>query len=105
MDNTALLNFINEACKQDDSDIDISIAELTSAIHTLEKEREKRERKKRSILVDNFRKAYLALRDNHISIAYDFDAEYTHETYNEASVYSDEIRLVLDDFASFAFDY
>lgn len=105
MNNKALLNFINEACKQDDTDIDISIAELTSAIHTLEKEKEKRETKKRSILVDNFRKAYLALRDNHISIAYDFNAEYTHEMYHESSAYSDEVRLTLDDFASFAFDF
>lgn len=45
MENTALLNFINEACKQDDNNIDISIAELTSAIHTLENERAKREKK------------------------------------------------------------
>ena len=37
MENTTLLTFINEACKQDDADIDVSIAELTSAIHTLEK--------------------------------------------------------------------
>ena len=101
MENTALLTFINEACKQDDSDIDASIAELDAAINTLKKERAKRERKKQSILVDNFRKAYLALCENHIHIAYDFEADYAHEMYDE---YSDEVRLVLDDFASFVFD-
>ena len=101
MENKALLNFINEACKQDDSDIDISIAELTSAIHTLENERAKREKKKRDILIDNFEKAYIALRDNHIHIAYDFEADYVHDIYDE---YSDETRLVLDDFCSFVFD-
>ena len=101
MENKALLNFINEACKQDDTDIDISIAELTSAIHTLETEKGKRERKKYNMLIDNFKKAYLALCDNHIHVAYDFDADYAHETYDE---YSDEVRLVLDDFYSFVFD-
>ena len=101
MENKALLNFINEACKQDDSDIDISIAELTSAIHTLENERAKREKKKRGTLIDNFEKAYIALRDNHINIAYDFEADYVHDIYDE---YSDETRLVLDDFCSFVFD-
>ena len=101
MENKALLNFINEVCKQDDSDIDISIAELTSAIHTLENERAKREKKKRDTLIDNFEKAYIALRDNHIHIAYDFEADYVHDIYDE---YSDETRLVLDDFCSFVFD-
>lgn len=103
MENKALYNFINETCKQDDTDIDISIAELTSAIHTLEKEKEKRERKKRSILVDNFRKAYLALCENHIHIAYDFEADYAYAKCDEYS--ADGIRLVLDDFASFVFDF
>lgn len=102
MENKALLNFINEACKQDDSDIDVSIAELTSAIHTLEQERKKRERKKYSILDDNFRKAYLALCENHIHVAYDFDAEYANEMYDE---YSNEVRLILNDFSSFVFDF
>ena len=101
MDNKALLNFINEVCKQDDSDIDISIAELTSAIHTLENERAKREKKKRGTLIDNFEKAYIALRDNHINIAYDFEADYAHGMYDE---FSDEVRLVLDDCDYFVFD-
>ena len=75
MENTALLNFINEACKQDDTDIDISIAELTSAIHTLEKEKEKRENFKRQKLIDAFEEAYKELRKAHIRIRYDVDTE------------------------------
>lgn len=101
MKNKALYDFINEACKQDDTDIDISIAELTSAIHTLEEERGKRENRKRITLIDNFKKAYLALRENHINIAYDFDADYAHEMYDE---YSDTTRLILDDLDYFVFD-
>lgn len=101
MENTALLNFINEACKQDDTDIDISIAELTSAIKTLEDEKRKRENKKRSMLIGNFKKAYLTLRENHINVAYDFDANYTNEIWDEDS---DEVRLVLDDCDYFVFN-
>lgn len=101
MENTALLNFINEACKQDDTDIDVSIAELTSAIKTLEDEKRKRENKKRSILIGNFKKAFLALRENHINVAYDFDADYANTMYDE---YSDTTRLVLDDCDYFVFD-
>lgn len=102
MDNKALYDFINEACKQDDTNIDISIAELTSAIHTLEQEKAKRERKRYSMLIDNFRKAYLALCDNHVHVAYDFDAEYANGMWDE---FSNEVRLVLDDFSSFVFDF
>ena len=101
MDNKALYDFINEACKQDDIDIDISIAELTSAIKTLEKEKEKREYKKRSALIENFKKAYLALRENHIHIAYDFDADYVNGMYDE---FSYKVRLVPDEFDCFIFD-
>ena len=101
MDNKALLNFINEVCKQDDSDIDGSITELTSAIRTLEEERGKRENKKRSILIGNFKKAFLTLRENHINVAYDFEADYAHGMYDE---FSDEVRLVLDDCDYFVFD-
>ena len=101
MENTALLNFINEACKQDDTDIDISIAELTSAIKTLEEEKRKRENKKRSILIGNFKKAYLALRENHIYIAYDFDSDYANEMYDEDS---DTTRLILNDLDYFVFN-
>lgn len=101
MENTALLNFINEACKQDDTDIDISIAELTSAIKTLEKEKEKRENKKREALIENFKKAYLALCNNHIRVSYYFDADYVNEIYNE---YSAEVHLDFEDFDLFDFN-
>lgn len=101
MENKALYNFINEACKQDDTDIDISIAELTSAIHTLEKEKEKRENKRRSILIDDFRKAYITLLNNNIHIAYNFDADYANQMYDE---FINEVRLVLDDFDCFVFN-
>ena len=103
MDNKALYDFINEACKQDDTDIDISIAELTSAIHTLETEREKRENKKRNILIDNFKKAYLALCENNVHVAYDFDAKYVRKEQDDY-YYEDDIRLDLDDFCNFVFD-
>lgn len=101
MENIALLNFINEACKQDDTDIDITIAELTSAIKTLEDEKRKRENKKRGILIGNFKKAFLALHENHINVAYDFDANYANETWDEDS---NEVRLALDDCDYFVFN-
>ena len=75
MDSKTLYDFINEVCKQDDSDIDVSIAELTSAIHTLEKEKEKREDIKRQKLIDAFEEAYKELRKAHIRIKYDIDPE------------------------------
>ena len=75
MENKALLNFINEACKQDDNDIDISIAELDAAINTLKKEKERREDIKRQKLIDTFEEAYRELRKARIRIKYDIDPE------------------------------
>lgn len=97
MENKALYNFINEACKQDDSDIDVSIAELTSAIHTLEKEKEKREDIKRQKLIDAFEKAYKELRKARIRIKYDIDPEMvdTDEYYRQP--------YELDEFDCFSF--
>ena len=85
MENKALYDFINEVCKQDDTDIDISIAELTSAIHTLEKEKEKRENIKRQKLIDAFEEAYKELRKAHIRIRYDVETELvdTDEYYRQ----------------------
>jgi hypothetical protein len=101
MDNKALLNFINEACKQDDSDsIDESIAELTSAIHTLEKEKEKREKKRRAILIDNFRKAYCTLLDNDITLSYLFSGNLIR---NSDIKYADTVNLDINDFDCFEF--
>lgn len=101
MENKALYNFINEACKQDDTDIDISIAELTSAIHTLEKEKEKRILKKRSSLIQEFLKAYTNLNEYGIKIAYLFNADYVNSMVDDIS---DDYVLVLDDSDCFEFD-
>lgn len=100
MENTALLNFINKVCKQDDNDIDASIAELTSAIHTLEKEKEKREKKRRSILIDDFRKAYITLLDNGITLSYLFSGDYIS---NCDWKYANTVNLDIDDFDCFEF--
>lgn len=100
MDNKALFTFINEACQQDDSDIDVSIAELTSAIHTLEKEKERREKKRRGILIDNFRKAYATLLDNDITLRYLFDGDYIR---NSDIKYANTVSLGINDFDCFEF--
>ena len=80
---------------------DDTIQKLHELIRTLEEERGKRENKKRSILIGNFKKAFLTLRENHINVAYDFEADYAHGMYDE---FSDEVRLVLDDCDYFVFD-
>ncbi len=97
MENKTLYDFINEVCKQDDSDIDVSIAELTSAIHTLEREKDKREDIKRQKLIDAFEEAYKELRKAHIRIKYDIDPEMvdTSEYYKQP--------YELDDFSDFSF--
>jgi hypothetical protein len=82
MENKALYDFINETCKNDDTDLDVAIASLQSAIGTLQKEVEKREYQKRQHLIDDFVKAYQALVNADIRVRYDFDTEYA---YNEAS--------------------
>lgn len=97
MENTALLNFINEACKQDDTDIDISIAELDAAINTLKKEKERREDIKRQKLIDAFEEAYRELRKAHIRIKYDID----HEMVDTAEYYRQPYEL--DEFDCFSF--
>jgi len=105
MENTALLNFINEACKQDDTDLDVAIASLQSAIGTLQKEVEKREHQKKQHLIDDFVKAYQALVDADIIVRYNFDTEYA---YNEASdndsYYCASTKLEMDNVNNFVFD-
>ena len=100
MENKALFTFINEACQQDDTDIDISIAELTSAIHTLEKEKAKREKKRRAILIDDFRKAYSTLLDNDITLSYLFSGDLIR---NSDIKYADTVNLDINDFDCFEF--
>lgn len=97
MENKALLNFINEVCKQNDSDIDVSIAELTSAIHTLEREKDKREDIKRQKLIDAFEEAYKELRKAHIRIKYDIDPEMVDTSDYYCQPYE------LDEFDCFSF--
>lgn len=96
MENKALFTFINEACQQDDIDIDKSIAELDAAINTLKKEKEKRESKKRQRLIDAFEEAYKELRKAHIRIKYDIDTELVDPEYYNQS-------YELDDFDCFSF--
>ena len=97
MNNKALCDFINEVCKQDDIDIDISIAELTSAIHTLEKEKERREDIKRQKLIDAFEEAYKELRRARIRIKYDIDPEMVDTSNYYRQPYE------LDEFDCFSF--
>ena len=97
MENTALLTFINEACKQDDSDIDVSIAELDAAINTLKKEKERREDIKRQKLIDAFEKAYSELRKARIRIKYDIDPEMVDTSAYYRQPYE------LDEFDCFSF--
>ena len=104
MENKALLNFINEACKQDDSDINVSIAELTSAIHTLEKEKEKRESLKRQKLIDNFKMAFNALREANVDIMYDFNIDYAEEAVDNTKAWGSIVVLEMDDIKSFTFN-
>lgn len=97
MENKALYDFINEACKQDDTDIDISIAELDTAINTLKKEKEKREDIRRQKLIDAFEEAYKELRKARIRIRYDIETELidTAEYYRQP--------YELDEFDCFSF--
>ena len=104
MDNKALYDFINEACKQDDTDIDISIAELTSAIHTLEKERDKRESLRKQNLIDNFKMAFNALREANVDIICNFNIDYVMEEVDEAKDWRDNVILEMDDIKSFTFN-
>lgn len=99
MENKALYDFINDACKQDDSNLDISIATLQSAIGTLQKEVEKRKHQKKQYLINNFRDAYQALAKANIKIKYDFDVCYVAD----AIEYSDCAVLELDDASCFIF--
>ena len=105
MENTALLTFINEACKQDDSDIDVSIAELDAAINTLKKEKAKREHQRRQHLIDDFIKAYQALVNTGIKISYDFNTDYAFEVASDSDSFGgNSTVLEMDDIDHFIFD-
>jgi len=105
MENEALYNFINDACKQDDSNLDISIATLQSAIGTLQKEVEKRKHQKKQYLIDDFNKAFQALVDADVMIKYDFNTGYAFDVASDNDAYGcDSTMLELDDARCFVFD-
>lgn len=105
MENEALYNFINDACKQDDSNLDISIATLQSAIGTLQKEVEKRKKQKRQYLISDFIKAYRALVDADIKISYDFNTDYAYGVASDSESYGcDSTILEIDNDNCFMFE-
>lgn len=105
MENKALYDFINETCKNDDTDLDVAIASLQSAIGTLQKEVEKRKHQKRQHLIDDFSKAYQALVDADVMIRYDFDTCYAFDVAsNNNSCGCDSTMLEMDNVNCFVFD-
>lgn len=105
MENKALYDFINETCKNDDTDLDVAIASLQSAIGTLQKEVEKRKNQRRQHLIDDFVKAYQALVDADVMVRYDFDTDYAYgEASDSASYGCDSTVLEIDKINSFVFD-
>ena len=105
MENEALYNFINDACKQDDSNLDISIATLQSAIGTLQKEVEKRKHQRRQHLIDDFSKAFQALRDADVMIRYDFNTCYAFDVASDNDACGcDSTMLEMDNVNCFVFD-
>ena len=94
MEEKALFDFVDEMCKQNDTDFDASFTKL---LYTLEKEKERRRDEKRQKLIDAFEEAYKELRKAHIRIKYDIDTEMvdTSEYYKQP--------YELDDFSDFSF--
>ncbi len=72
MEEKALSYFIDEMCKQNDTDFD---ANFTKLIYALEREKERRRDEKREKLINAFEEAYKELRKAHIRIKYDIDPE------------------------------
>ena len=87
MENKALYDFINETCKNDDTDLDVAIASLQSAIGTLQKEVEKRKNQKKQHLIDNFINAYQALVDADFKISYDFNTDYAYSVASDSDAW------------------
>ena len=105
MENKALYDFINETCKNDDTDLDVAIASLQSAIGTLQKEVEKRKNQRRDHLVDDFIKAYQALVDADIMVRYDFKTDYAYGKASESDAWGcDSTVLEIDNVNDFVFD-
>ena len=105
MENKTLYDFINETCKNDDTDLDVAIASLQSAIGTLQKEVEKRKHQKRQYLIDDFVKAYQALVDADVMIRYDFKTDYAYSVASESDAWgSDSTVLEINNVNDFVFD-
>jgi len=105
MENKALYDFINETCKNDDTDLDVAIASLQSAIGTLQKEVEKRKNQKRQHLIDDFVKAYQALVDANVMIRYDFNTDYAYSVASDSNAWGGESTVLeMDNVNCFVFD-
>jgi len=105
MENKALYDFINETCKNDDTDLDVAIASLQSAIGTLQKEVEKRKHQRRQHLIDDFSKAFQALRDADVMIRYDFNTCYAFDVASDSDACGcDSTMLEMDNVNCFVFD-
>ena len=105
MENKALYDFINDVCKNDDTDLDVAIASLQSAIGTLQKEVEKRKHQKRQHLIDDFVKAYQALVDADVMVRYDFKTDYAYCVASESDAWGgDSTVLEMDNVNDFVFD-
>ena len=105
MENKALYDFINDVCKNDDTDLDVAIASLQSAIGTLQKEIEKRKNQQRQHLIDDFVKAYQALVNADVMVRYDFDTEYAYGVASYSESYGgDSTVLEMDKVNCFVFD-
>jgi hypothetical protein len=102
MEEKALFNFVNEACKQNDTDFDASFTKMVSAFDILEREKAKRKAKKRNDLIDAFKDAYRNLIKEGIQVNYDFEMDYLE---NQISKWSDTAVLILDDTDAFEFLY
>lgn len=105
MENKALYDFINETCKNDDTDLDVAIASLQSAIGTLQKEVEKRKHQRRQHLIDDFVKAYQALVNADVMVRYDFNTDYAYSVASDSDGWGcDSTVLEMDNINNFVFD-
>ena len=98
MENKALYDFINETCKNDDTDWDVAIASLQSVIGTLQHQR-------RQHLIDDFVKAFQALVDADVMIRYDFNTCYAFDVASDNDACGcDSTMLEMDNVNCFVFD-
>lgn len=94
MEEKAVFDFVNEMCKQNDTDFEASFTKL---LYALEREKERRRDEKREKLINAFEEAYKELRKAHIRIKYDIDPEMV----NTSDYYRQPYEL--DEFDCFSF--